>query len=306
MKSIQYTSNLEEKKNHGTRQFPFAYYHANTYDAPCVVSYHWHNETEIIIVEQGEVIIMVDGYTTIGKENEIFFINPHQLHQVIIEKEGSRYFSFVFSMKWLDFKVEDYVQTAILEPLKKDLGFVLKVAPSFSCHQSLLRELRSLKQIFQMQPQNFQLMIKLNLYRIILIMDANQMLVSNASHMAMGHTSSAIRIQELMGFITEHYQEHITLKQAAEIMHMSTKYFSSFFSKTFLISFVQFLNNYRIDQACILLKTTDLPILEIALEVGFENISYFTKKFKELKGTTPKEYRKKTTPIMHPIPLDIP
>jgi AraC-like DNA-binding protein len=79
---------------------------------------------------------------------------------------------------------------------------------------------------------------------------------------------------------------------------MSPKYFSSFFSKTFTISFVQFINNYRIDQACILLKTTDLPILEIAFEVGFENISYFTKKFKELKGYTPKEYRKKNAPVM--------
>lgn len=297
MLPIQYTNDLEEKKNHGNKQFPFAYYYANTYDAPCVVSYHWHKETEIIYIEQGEVIITIDGSTIVGKENEIFFINPHQLHQVMIEKEDSRYFSFVFFMDWLDFKIEDYVQTTILAPLKKDLGFPTSITPRFPCHEALVRELRSLKQISEMQPDNFQLMIKLDLYRIILLMDANQLLVPGTSHGAMGHSQSAIRIQELMEFITHHYQEHITLEQAAGIMHMSPKYFSSFFSKTFLVSFVQFLNNYRIDQACILLKTTDMPVLEISFEVGFDNISYFTKKFKELKNLTPKEYRKKTNPL---------
>ncbi|MBQ0000698.1 MAG: helix-turn-helix transcriptional regulator [Clostridiales bacterium] len=297
MSSIQNNIDLEEKKNHGTKQFPFAYYYANTYDAPCVVSYHWHKETEIIYVEAGEVIITIDGSASVGTEGEIFFVNPSQLHQVMIEEEGSRYFSLVFDMDWLDFKISDYVQTTILDPLKKDLGFPLNVTSAFSCHEALVRELRSLRQIYEMHPDNYQLMIKLNLYRIILLMDANKLLVPGTSHVAMGHSTSAIRIQEMMDYITHHYQEHITLEQAAEIMHMSPKYFSSFFSKTFLISFAQFLNNYRIDQACILLKTTDMPVLEISFEVGFENISYFTKKFKELKGLTPKEYRKRTNPV---------
>lgn len=297
MLSIQYTHDLEEKKNHGNRQFPFAYYYANTYDAPCVVSYHWHKETEIIYIEAGEVIVTIDGSTSIGTEGEIFFINPNQLHQVMIEKEDSCYFSFVFDMDWLDFKNEDYVQTTLLTPLKKDLGFPTLVKPDFSCHEALVRELRSIRQIYEMHPDNYQLMIKLNLYRIILMMAANQLLVPGTSHGAMGHSPSAIRIQELMEYITHNYQEHITLEQAAEIMHMSPKYFSSFFSRTFLVSFVQFLNSYRIDQACILLKTTDMPVLQISFEVGFENISYFTKKFKELKNLTPKEYRKRTNPV---------
>jgi AraC-like DNA-binding protein len=290
--------NLEELKSHGTSQFPFAYYYANTFDAPCVVSYHWHKEVEVIMVEQGEVVLTVDGYTCVGKENDILFINSEQLHQVMLEKDGSRYFSFVFHLDWLDFKMDDYVQTTILNPLKNDLGFPLIVTPQFSCHQSLSRELLSLKQIYHMQPDNYQLMIKIALYRIILLLNANQLFVPGTSHGVMGHSQSAIRVSELMEFISTHYREHITLEQAAEIMHMSPKYFSSFFSKTFTISFVQFINNYRIDQACILLKTTDLPILEIAFEVGFENISYFTKKFKELKGYTPKEYRKKNAPVM--------
>jgi AraC-like DNA-binding protein len=295
---MQFNGNLEEIKSHGTSQFPFAYYYANTFDAPCVVSYHWHKETEILVVERGEVVLTVDGYTCIGMENDILFINPEQLHQVMLEKDGSRYFSFVFSLEWLDFQLDDYVQTTILDPLKKDLGFPLRVTPKFSCHQSLTRELLSIKQIYHMQPDNYQLMIKISLYRIILLLNANQLFVPGTSHGAMGHSQSAIRARELMEFISAHYREHITLEQAAGIMHMSPKYFSSFFSKTFLISFVQFINNYRIDQACILLKTTDLPILEIAFEVGFENISYFTKKFKELKGLTPKDYRKNNAPVM--------
>lgn len=297
MKSIQYENELEEKKNHGNSQFPFAYYYANTYDAPCVVSYHWHKETEIIYIEYGEVILTVDGSTLVGKANEIFFINPNQLHQVIIEKEDSCYFSFVFHMDWLDFKLNDYVQTAILDPLKKELDLPLSVMPSSPCYHKLREYLFSIRDLYQTHPNNYQLMIKLNLYQVFLLLNSGQLLIPSNSHNALKQSQSGIRIQELMEYISQHYQEHITLEHGAEIMHMSPKYFSSFFSKTFLVSFVQFLNNYRIDQACILLKTTNMQILEIAFAVGFDNISYFTKKFKEVRNMTPKEYRKRTAPI---------
>lgn len=288
---------LEEKKNHGTDYFPFECYNARIGEEKFLVTYHWHTQTEIIFVEQGEVVLMVDGSTHVGRESDIFFINPGQMHQLVLEKSGSRYFSFVFSMDWLDFRDTDYVQNTLLNPLKKDLGFPLHVTPDVSCHGSLKKELLSMRQIYIMQPDSYRLMTKILLYKILLVLSSNQLFVPVAAHQSMSHSQSTIRIKELMDFVVEHYQERITLEQAAEIMHMSPKYFSSFFTKTFLISFVQYVNHYRIDQACILLKTTDLPVMEIAFEVGFENFSYFIRKFKEIRGYTPKEYRKRMSPV---------
>ncbi|MCD7956756.1 MAG: AraC family transcriptional regulator [Lachnospiraceae bacterium] len=288
---------LEEKKSHGTDYFPFECYGAQAESNRFLVYYHWHRQIEIICVDQGELILMVEGETHVGQAGDIFFINPGQVHQLILEQKNSSYFSFVFEPEWLDFKQADYVQDALLNPLKKTLGFPLRVSREQPCHQSLLRDIHSIKQIYVMQPDCYRLMIKIQLYKLLLLLETNQLFVPVSPAATITHSQITIRIRELTDYIAAHYQEHISLEQGAEIMHMSPKYFSSFFAKTFLVSFTQYVNHYRVDQACVLLKTTDLPIMEIAFETGFENFSYFIRKFKEIRGCTPKEYRKERAPI---------
>ncbi|MCC8105625.1 MAG: AraC family transcriptional regulator [Clostridiales bacterium] len=290
-------TNLEEKKSHGTDYFPFECYGAQAESNRFVVNYHWHRQLEIICVNQGELVLMVEGETHVGRAGDVFFINPKQVHQLVLEQQNSSYFSFVFDPEWLDFRQTDYVQHTILNPLKDKLGFPLKVSSEQSCHKILLRDLLTIKQIYVMQPDSYRLMIKIQLYKILLLLESNQLFVPVNSAIPVNHTQTTIRIRELTDYISAHYQEHISLEQGADIMHMSPKYFSSFFAKTFLVSFTQYINHYRIDQACILLKTTDLPVMDVAFETGFENFSYFIRKFKEIKGCTPKEYRKEKAPV---------
>lgn len=57
------------------------------------------------------------------------------------------------------------------------------------------------------------------------------------------------------------------------------------------VSFSNYLNKIRIEQSKLLLKNTDSSIVEIAMEVGFEDQSYFSKVFKNLTKMTPKQYR---------------
>lgn len=288
----------EEKKNHGTDLFPFECYSSQFDENWYPVPYHWHEQTEIIYVEKGEIILTVDGSTNLRRQGDIVFINPGQFHQLVIDNKDTRYFSFVFSMDWLDFKNMDYIQDSILNQLKNDMDFPPCVSPGTPRYQNLKRELLSIRQVYRMQPDNYSLMIKILLYKVLLLLSVNHMFVPASSRQSMNHSQSVIRVKALIDFVAAHYQERITLEQGARIMHMSPKYFSSFFTRTFLINFTQYINQYRINQACILLKTTDLPIMDVAFESGFENFSYFIKRFKEIRGCTPKEYRKRMSPIM--------
>ena len=72
---------------------------------------------------------------------------------------------------------------------------------------------------------------------------------------------------------------------------LNPSYFSSIFKKEVGVSFSNYLNKIRIEQSKLLLKNTDSSIVEIALEVGFEDQSYFSKVFKNLTKMTPKQYR---------------
>jgi len=63
------------------------------------------------------------------------------------------------------------------------------------------------------------------------------------------------------------------------------------FRDTFQQTPIDYLNYYRIEQACLLLAETLLPITEVAYRCGFNDSAYFVKVFKKYKKLTPKKYR---------------
>lgn len=106
-------------------------------------------------------------------------------------------------------------------------------------------------------------------------------------------SKNAIVIQRAISFINENYKDNLTLSTVANLVHLNASYFSSFFKKETSMSFSSYLNKVRIEKSKLLLKNYDETILNIALEVGFEDQSYFTKVFKALTTMTPKEYQHK-------------
>lgn len=79
----------------------------------------------------------------------------------------------------------------------------------------------------------------------------------------------------------------------ANMVHLNASYFSSLFKREVGVSFSNYLNKVRIEKSMQLLKNTALSILEVALEVGYEDQSYFGKVFKSVINMTPKEYKQK-------------
>ena len=64
-----------------------------------------------------------------------------------------------------------------------------------------------------------------------------------------------------------------------------------FFKKHMGLTSIQYINNYRLEKAAYLLTSTNNSIMDISLEVGFDNLSYFNKLFKKKYNITPKEFR---------------
>ena len=92
-------------------------------------------------------------------------------------------------------------------------------------------------------------------------------------------------------WIQHHYDEDVSLEQAAESMGMSAFYFSRLFRTSYNQTFVEYLTAYRIDRAAELLRATDIPVREVAPRVGYMDSTYFSKVFKRRTGVTPTEYR---------------
>lgn len=93
-------------------------------------------------------------------------------------------------------------------------------------------------------------------------------------------------------YIDHHYKEPLSLESVAEIIPLSSYYFSRLFKREVGVNFSDFLLHKRLENAKRILETTDESILDVSLATGFREQSYFCKVFKKHNGLTPSDYRK--------------
>lgn len=95
--------------------------------------------------------------------------------------------------------------------------------------------------------------------------------------------------------IQERYAENITLKELGEKYFVNSAYLGQLFRKKYGQSFKDYLNAYRIEQACIKLLRTDDKIYKVAEDVGYHDLDYFVNRFIDVKGCTPAKFRKQNS-----------
>lgn len=276
----------KEKRTHGTAFFPFHVYthHAvNQY----FVFYHWHEEVELLYVEQGTMELILNGNTYLLHEGEFIFIHPGSLHQ-LQAKETSLHHAIVFHPKLLNFQDYDVVQNAILTPLQEgEYRYPVQIRDHDVNGQitSLCKEI--IHTSLQDASGNFK--IKIALLRMIQTLYEHhlleQHLISHHETVNLEHTKYVI------SYMAKHFTDKITLEELAQLLHMNPNYFCRYFKKQTGLTPMAYLLQMRIEHSVKLLSTTDDKILEIALSCGFDNFSYFIRKFRFYKGMTPMQYR---------------
>lgn len=103
---------------------------------------------------------------------------------------------------------------------------------------------------------------------------------------------SHLPIRAAKQYVRENYGNQVSLEDVAEAIGLSPAYFSTMFKKEMGINFSDFLISCRMEAAKELLKTTDIPIAEVAEKVGYKDSRYFSKTFNKVEGLKPSAYRK--------------
>lgn len=105
-------------------------------------------------------------------------------------------------------------------------------------------------------------------------------------------SSTNHHIQRAIEYMNHHFSEDISLDQIADHIYLSKCYFHRLFTQTVNCTPHTYLNTIRLQHAKEFLRNTQLPIQDIASNVGFGNYSYFIQMFKQHEGITPYAFRK--------------
>jgi len=98
-------------------------------------------------------------------------------------------------------------------------------------------------------------------------------------------------IRRALDYVEEHFREPIGIEQIARHVDLSPAYLSRQFHKTMGMTFIDYLTTRRIAEAKELLRRTSMSMSDIAYQVGYSHQSYFGRKFKQVTGQTPSQYR---------------
>jgi AraC-like DNA-binding protein len=99
------------------------------------------------------------------------------------------------------------------------------------------------------------------------------------------------RINKVCGYLEQNFTTKITLGEVASLISLSESNFCKFFKKATGKTFSDYLNDIRIQESCQILLKTDLDINQIAMQCGYESLSYFNRIFLKKKGLTPRQFR---------------
>ncbi len=117
-----------------------------------------------------------------------------------------------------------------------------------------------------------------------------QIIISEAAIQKKTYSSSNI-VSQALEYIKNNFKRNISLEEMSQVLNISPYYFSKIFKKSVGINFKEYLIKLKIEYAQKLLTQTDMPIKEIAYEIGFDDPNYFIKAFKKYTGFTPASVR---------------
>lgn len=103
----------------------------------------------------------------------------------------------------------------------------------------------------------------------------------------------SVEIEKAIEYIENNIKRPITLDDVASHINLSTHYLSKLFKKEMKVNFITYLTERRIEIAKKMLLDTDIPIINIAIDLSYNQPNYFSKVFKKTVGLTPTEYREK-------------
>lgn len=258
------------------------------------IRWHWHEEMELLIIDQGMAVVSTDDDTYHIKPGQGLIINQNIMHCIHAQNQGNCTFhSLVFHPDFIFGHKSSYLQTQYLLPIQNYRQFkAFPLDGSAPWHEHMLRTLKEIIEINM--TKNFGYEITTKGYLCLFWAELIRQLPQPETAFVPRTSPDEQRVKEAMLYIRMHHAKPLTLKEIADSIHVSKSECCRCFSRTLQMSPFEYLMKYRIYESAKKLKDPKekfSSITELALSVGFNNPSYFNKLFKKFLGCTPTYYR---------------
>lgn len=251
-----------------------------------MVETHYHTHYEIYYQFLGDRYYFIKDRTYHIQEGTLVFINTNDIHKTLgAHKAVGERILVNFKRNFVQELAGDQT-SRVMKCFEESVGVI---------ELSLIQKKEVEELLFKMMAANKEQDIFLTqiLLSELLIM-SNKYLEERKSKESITIASAPKyeRIGQIAAYLNANYNEKITLENVAKEFYISPFYLSRIFKEGTGFNLINYVNYIRINKAKELLETTDLTIMTISEQVGFESTTHFDRVFKDIVGRSPLKYRK--------------
>lgn len=302
--------NQKERLHHGSLSFPCASYEATfTNDEGDDIPWHWHDELELIFIEDGTLTLRTPSFHFILKKGEGIFVNSGILHYAVATPFCSIYSvlfhtNLICCEKDLIF-YQKYLKPLITASTSEALLISENSYASFQYSSYLTKNYLQIRNDFLgayhllsnyelARSTTFGVEFTIRNYLSNICIFLLNSAIKESKIASTISTIDTCRFKEMLNFIEKQYQKQIHLKDIAASANISSRECLRCFHKITKTSPIQYLQNYRLSRSSLLLSNEPYKtVTEIAYSCGFQSSSYFTKIFRQHFHVSPTEYKKR-------------
>ena len=286
---------FDELKDPKNQEYPFAaFWQWLTADDPLGCALHFHSQIEFIYVVTGVMDLWINNQKhTIGP-NTFVMIHPNEYHRIEHNAGICYYFAVRFEPSVL------YTSKQSIEELKCIIPFcispgnrqrIFKNAElnELMPHGNLRSDIESLVNEWEKKPLGFMFQMRNRITSIfVAIIRAWEKQSPNSANNVSSDLTYAINYAQ--NYILNNCT-NVSEADLARECNISYSYFSRSFKKLMGMSFNQYVNHVRINEAQRLLVSSNISVTDVALSLGFSSSSHFIHTFKSVKGITPNQFK---------------
>ncbi len=280
-----------ENAKHGDIFLPVNSYHCQVPVTYRELALHWHEEMEVTLIREGMSDYRVGQRSFRARAGDILLIPPYCVHSAgEIPGKTMVSDSLVFHLDLLGARGQDLSASKYIRPLAEGRLQMPEVIRSGDKGYEEIREIfLEALECFRSRTPFYEIRLKGSLLHIIFLLFESGYIREPEERR--NTFENKLQLKTVLQYIEEHYCERIRVSDLAELSGFSESYFMSFFRQYVGMSCIQYINHYRIQKAAHALEETTQPVMEIAMDHGFDNISYFNLQFRREFGMTPRQFR---------------
>lgn len=267
---------------------------SRTYTTPYFeVPWHQHVELELILFKKGNGTAFIGNHIGAFTEGDVFFLGsnlPHCFQKADKEMMTSALVIHFTEQLWGQKFLSLPENEALIHLFKRAKGG-MKLSNSTKVETAqLMKELEN--------ASGFSRLLFLQNCFLQLMKDSSEPLSTQEVRRTAGKEQD--RIELVYQYTLDHFQDSITLSDVADKAGMTVPAFCQYFKRSTKKTYIAFLNELRIEQACKLLTGTRKTVAEICYESGYNTLAHFNKQFLRLREQTPLQFRKKCAEQSNP------